>query len=231
MNKFKARVTFLGLFILAVFFISDTLMAFDIHGYGSAVWGDSKARIKGRYSRKLSMGSVKFITETPNLLVVDYYGQKIRQKRYEFFKDGLVKIFVYYNNPERRTMNTYRQKYGSPALIDNVYVWKFPSTIITHKPGSQRMVFTDASYTPPATVPIQTAEQPGPHNIDKIQVGMTTEEVKNLMGDPVTSAVQMGGILYYRYSTGIITFKDGKVIRITKGASGPKKVTVIKKIK
>jgi len=208
------------LMLLVAFFAAETLMAFDVVGQGNAVWGDSKSKCKRQKARKMRNGDVVLVQERTNWLVYDYIGEKIRQKKYEYHKGGLVRIYVYYNNPEKRIMNTYRRKYGRPTLVGNEWTWTFPSSVITFKRGSQRVVFRDRSYTPRRNGN-QTGGN-GTAQLSRVKVGMTIPQVRSLLGNPSSSSNQAGGITYFRYPNGIITFRNGRVIRITNnnGRSG-----------
>lgn len=207
----KMRLTVL-LMVLVAFFAADTLLAFDVVGQGNAVWGDSKSKCKRQKARKMRNGDVVLVEERTNWLVFDYIGERIRQKKYEYHKGGLVRIYVYYNNPERRILNTYKRKYGRPTLVGKEWTWTFPSSVITFKRGSQRVVFRDRSYKPSRN---RNRQGNGAAQLSRVKVGMTTAQVRNIMGNPSASSTQAGGISYFRYPTGIVTFKHGRVIRIT----------------
>jgi len=72
-----------------------------------------------------------------------------------------------------------------------------------------------------------TAPTPTQGNIDMITIGMSSTEVKRIMGKPL-SITALGNLQVYRYNTGTISFKFHKVAEIKKGTPS-KNVKIIKK--
>ncbi|MCK4764490.1 MAG: outer membrane protein assembly factor BamE [Candidatus Aminicenantes bacterium] len=204
----KVSFPLIVIFLLGFSFVLSGNIPRDIYGQGNARWGDSKAHTKKRFANRRRTNVAK-VSQSTNTVVIDYVGERINRKKYEFSKNRLVKIHVYYNNPSRRVLKTHTQKYGNPTLAGGYYTWNFPSTIIKHKRGSQKVLFRDSSY-----VSGKASKQ---QNIDRVTLKMTTSQVRALMGTPVSTATAAGGISYYRYSTGTITFKFGRVIKVTRG--------------
>ncbi|MCK4764489.1 MAG: outer membrane protein assembly factor BamE [Candidatus Aminicenantes bacterium] len=210
----KNNFTFFVILLFGLsLFVSGSVPG-NIDGYGKARWGDSKAKTKKRLA--LKPADIAKITERNNFIIVDYKDPESsqKQKKYEFSSSRLVRLHILYNKTPKRVLNTLTNDYGAHSRLENgVYYWTFPSTVIKHEGGAQKAVFRDSSFG-----------TTGKHqDIDKVKVGMTTDAVRELMGTPVSTATASGGITYYRYSTGTVTFKLSRVAGVTKGGEVEKK--------
>lgn len=122
----------------------------DLHGQGFAHWGDNKAEIKNKYARKIKFRQVN-VTETNNTIFVDYRGGQVMKKKYDFQNNKLYRITLTYKCSAKRIIDNHNRKYKPFTKLDNgTYTWKFPSTIITYKDGSNYAVFIDAAHKSPA---------------------------------------------------------------------------------
>jgi len=188
---------------------NDCLFGFvnDINGQGNSTWGMSKAQVKGRFAKRARLGETA-ITDSGSFLIINYRKGQVTRKRYDFNKNRLYKITLTYSHSGQRIVKTYNSKYKPYTRIEkNTYIWKFPSTIITYKQGSNKAVFIDKAYS--------SSLKPA-KNIDTVRVGMTLVQVKDLMGTPRATASASGGIRTYRYNVGAITFQNQRVIKIEK---------------
>lgn len=132
--------------ILAVGCCSLFAAIADIYGQGFARWGDSKTEIKNRYARKIKFRQVN-LTETDNAIFIDYRGGQVMKKKYDFQGNKLYRITLTYRCSARRIIDTHNRKYKPFTKLDNdIYTWKFPSTVITYKNGSNYAVFIDTAH-------------------------------------------------------------------------------------
>jgi hypothetical protein len=121
----------------------------DLHGQGFAHWGDSKTDIKNKYTRKIKFKQVN-VTETDNNIFVDYRGGQVMKKKYDFQDNKLYRITLTYRCSVKRIIESHNRKYKPfTKLENNTYTWKFPSTTITYKNGSNYAVFIAAAHKPP----------------------------------------------------------------------------------
>ncbi len=208
MRKFKVYfITFLLVFAFTG--MSEYLFcARNIIGQGNAVWGDSMAKTMKRFSRRDRQKEVN-VTQAGSAIIINYRRGTVLRKKYEFRNGGLYRISLTYSYGARRIVNNYNKKYALYSTFENgTYIWYFPSTVITVKQGKSKAIFTDARYYN------KTSRS---NNIDQVRVGMTTQQVREIMGTPGATATATGNITTYRYKTGLITFQYGQVIKIEKG--------------
>ncbi|MCK5057157.1 MAG: hypothetical protein KAT34_10915 [Candidatus Aminicenantes bacterium] len=206
----KLNPLFITFFLLIAFTCTnDCLFGIvnDINGQGNSTWGMSKAQVKGRFAKRIKLKDVA-VTQRADFLIINYRKGQVTRKRYDFDKNRLYKITLTYSHTGRRIVKTYNDKYKPYTKIENnTYVWKFPSTIITYKQGTNRAVFIDRSYA--------STLKPAKH-IDDIRIGMSLDQVRKLMGTPRATATASGGITTYRYNKGVITFQNRRVTKIEK---------------
>jgi hypothetical protein len=139
---------------------------------------------------------------------MNYRKGQVTRKRFDFDRNRLYKITLTYSHSHQRIVKTYNDKYKLYSTVENnTFIWKFPSTIITCKQGSNQAEFIDRSYS--------TALKPA-KNIDEIRLGMSSDQVRQLMGTPRATATASGGIATYRYDDGVITFQNQIVTKIEK---------------
>lgn len=206
----KLRLLFITFFLIIAFTCAnDCLFGIvnDINGQGNSTWGMSKDQVYNRFSKKMRLNEVA-VTRGGNFLIVNYRKGSVTRKKFEFDKNRLFKITLTYSHSTRRILKTYNSKYKSYNRIDNkTYIWIFPSTVITHMQGSNYTIFIDKKYA---------KAYRARKNIDDIRIGMTTNEVRNLMGTPRATATAAGGITTYRYKAGVVTFQNLRVTKIEK---------------
>jgi len=206
----KLRLLFITFFLIIAFTCAnDCLFGIvnDINGQGNSTWGMSKDQVYNRFSKKMRLNEVA-VTRGGNFLIVNYRKGSVTRKKFEFDKNRLYKITLTYSHATRRILKTYNSKYKPYNRIENkTYIWTFPSTVITHKQGTNYAVFMDKKYAK-ASRAIK--------NIDDIRIGMTTNQVRNLMGTPRATATAAGGISTYRYKAGVVTFQNLRVTKIEK---------------
>lgn len=207
----KSNLVFITFFLIIAFTCAnDCLFGIvnDLNGQGNSTWGMSKDQVYNRFGRKMRVNEVA-VTRGGNFLIVNYRKGSVTRKKYEFDKNRLYKITLTYSHATQRILKTYNDKYKPYNRIENkTYVWIFPSTVITHKQGTNTAVFIDKKYA-------KTAAR-ARKNIDDIRIGMTTNEVRNLMGTPRATASASGGITTYRYKAGVVTFQNQRVTKIEK---------------
>ena len=207
----KLNVWFITLLLTVAFTgISDCLFAevADLLGHGNAQWGHTKAKTRSRYAKRQRSGQVN-ITERENFIIINYRTGRIVKKRLEFRNDRLYEMTLTYSYTGQRIVNNYNKKYKPFTKIENdTYIWKFPSTVITYKKGTNYTVFTNSAFA--------MSLRPSSNNMDDIRIGMTSDQIRELMGTPDTTATAAGDISIYRYPTGVVTFKNLRVTKIEK---------------
>lgn len=208
----KLNSLFATFFLLIAFTgLNDCLFGTvtDLNGQGSATWGMTKVQVEKRFVKRANARQVN-ITRGGDSIIINYRTGQVLKKEYKFRNNSLYQITLTYSHRGQRIINTYNGKYKAFTKIENdTYLWIFPSTIITYKMGTNYTVFTDRRFV--------AAVKPRQMNIDQITLGMTTTEVRRLMGTPISTATSSGNITIYRYNTGVITFTNLKVTKIRKG--------------
>jgi outer membrane protein assembly factor BamE (lipoprotein component of BamABCDE complex) len=206
----KLNVLFVTFFLILAFTCAnDCLFGYvnDLNGQGNSTWGMSKEQVRGRFSGKTRLNDVA-ITQGATFLIINYRKGTVTRKKFEFDKNRLYKITLTYSYAGRRIIKTYNDKYKPYTRIENnTYIWIFPSTVITHRQGGNQAVFINKRYAKLAKTQ---------NNIDNLRIGMTTGQVRQLMGTPRATASAVGGVITYRYEAGVVTFQNQKITKIEK---------------
>jgi hypothetical protein len=206
MKKSFISNTFIGFLIL--FFAFTAVSYGDMNGKRGATWGCSKAHVI-----KIFQGQNNKITEEKYRVIITPLQGTVTKEVYSFKGQvpKLFKIVVHYSLDAAGIVSEYSKKYGNPTKVENgLYQWLFPSTTIEVKAGSNFSTWLDPQS-------IEEKITPDPANIDKVQLGMSIDEIKKIMGEPI--GILQGkapGSAYYNYSTGRISIQDGKVSAVDK---------------
>jgi len=202
----------------------------DLDGVRGVPWGSGPAQVKQVFANTGAQ-----IHDRGEWLEVIPQSGPVSNERYYFQKGQLIKVSMTYTLSPTAVLDYFSNQYGKPDFEKNAFWWKFPSTLAKIERGESTIWYRSLDITEETkdSTKVDGKDQPDDpqQNINRVSMGMTMDQVIQLMGNPVGKRVGNAlSKIIFSYRTGEVVFNNNRVVEVKVAAATDADVKKGKKV-